>query len=173
MTIMNPCDVCSGSGRSWQPANLSLNIPEGVKDGDTIRFTGEGEPGERGGRPGDLLCNVTVKPHEHFKRSGDDILVECRVPFVLAALGGSFAVPTLEGPKVLEVKPGLQSGDILKIRGAGVAAVRGGKRGDQLVRVAVDVPKVLTGRQEELLREFAQIGEQVGQWGKMNLKGKT
>jgi len=158
-TITDPCGKCNGRGRIPKKREIEVNIPAGVDDGTRVRISGEGEPGDKGGPPGDLFCYIAVKPHEFFERHENDILLELPITFSQAALGTSLDVPTIEGKREIEVKAGTQSGDVLKIRGAGVQDPRGYGKGDQLVRVVVEVPRKLTKRQEELLREFASTEE--------------
>jgi molecular chaperone DnaJ len=157
--IDDPCRACAGRGKTAKRREIEVGIPAGVADGDKIRVGGEGESGDPGAPPGDLFCFLTVKPHEFFEREGNDVLVEVPITFGQAALGGTIEVPTIEGKKDLEVKAGTQSGEVIKIRGAGIADPRGYGRGDQLVRVVVDVPKKMTKRQEELVRELAKTEE--------------
>lgn len=158
--IGDPCASCAGKGKVSGRVLIDITIPPGVADGVTLTLSGEGEPGVNGGVPGDLLCEVSVKPHPVFKRSGDDVLVDAKVPFVLAALGGSIDVQTLEGKRQLRLQRGVQSNDILKIKGGGFPTGSKSKvRGDLLARVVVEIPTKLTHRQEELLKEF---GREIG-----------
>ncbi|HZV01807.1 MAG TPA: DnaJ C-terminal domain-containing protein, partial [Planctomycetota bacterium] len=157
--VADPCPKCDGRGRIPKKREIEVNVPAGVDDGTRVRISGEGEAGDKGGPPGDLFCYITVKPHEFFERHENDILLEVPITFSQAALGTTLDVPTIEGKRQVEVKPGTQSGDVLKIRGAGVPDPRGYGKGDQLVRVVVEVPRKLTPKQEELLRELAKIEE--------------
>jgi molecular chaperone DnaJ len=157
--VSDPCSPCSGRGRVPKKREIEVQIPAGVDDGTRVRISGEGEPGDLGGPAGDLFCYIAVKPHEFFERHENDILLEFPITFTQAALGCSIDVPTLDGKRSLEVKGGTQSGEVLKLRGAGVSDPRGYGRGDQLVRIVVEVPKKLTKKQEELLRELAKIEE--------------
>jgi molecular chaperone DnaJ len=155
--VSDPCRPCDGRGRIGKKAEIEVNVPAGVDEGTRLRLSGEGEPGDLGGPAGDLFCYITVKPHPVFERHENDILLELPVAYSLAALGGKIDVPTLDGKHSLDLKAGTQSGEVVKIRGAGVSDPRGYGRGDQLVRVVVDVPKKLTKKQEELLRELAAV----------------
>ncbi|MHC4607987.1 MAG: DnaJ C-terminal domain-containing protein, partial [Planctomycetota bacterium] len=107
-------------------------------------------------------CDVFVKQHAYFARRGNDVLLEAPVPFATAAMGGEVEVPTLDGKKMLKVPKGTASGQLLRMRKAGIPALNGRGRGDQIVRAVVDVPRKLTKRQEDLLREFAEIEKQQG-----------
>ncbi|MBI3723170.1 molecular chaperone DnaJ [bacterium] len=154
--VDEPCSACSGRGRIPRKRDIEVQIPPGVDDGTRVRISGEGEPGDPGAPPGDLFCYIAVKPHAFFERHESDVLLELPITFSQAALGGSIEVPTLDGKRDLEIKSGTQSGDVLKIRGAGIADPHGYRKGDQLIRVTVAVPPKLTKKQEELLREFAK-----------------
>lgn len=150
------CSSCSGDGKLMSRVVIDVTIPPGVEDGATLKLSGEGEPGERGGAAGDLLVDVAVQPHPTFKRSGQNILVNIKVPFVLAVLGGSVDVPTLNGDRKVKLGIGVQADDVLRIRGAGVRGSSGKAAGDLLAKVSIDVPKLLSPRQRELLLEFAR-----------------
>ncbi|HUW30404.1 MAG TPA: molecular chaperone DnaJ [Planctomycetota bacterium] len=149
-----PCPTCGGAGATEKPVTIKLHVPPGTSDGDTLRLRGQGEPGLHGGPPGNLYITVHVLPHEYFTRSNSDIIHEAEVDFVTAALGGEIEVPTLTGHAKLKIPPGTQSGQMLRLRGQGIKPPKG-KQGDMLVRLLITVPKKLTKRQEELLREFA------------------
>lgn len=148
------CPVCGAAGSSVKDVTITLHVPPGTSEGDTLRLRGQGEPGVGGGPPGDLYITVHVTPHEFFTRTNNDIVYEAEVDFVTAALGGEIEVPTLAGHAKLKIPRGTQSGTMLRLRGQGVKPPSG-KQGDMLVRVLITVPKKLTKRQEELLKEFA------------------
>jgi molecular chaperone DnaJ len=154
-TIDNPCDRCAGSGRVTRERTLSVNVPAGVEDGTRIRLTGEGEAGLRGGGSGDLYIFLSIKPHPFFQRDGADLY--CRVPIsmVQAALGGEFAVRTLDGGDAkVRIPEGAQSGRQLKLRGKGMPVLRSRDFGDLYIQAVVETPQNLTRRQRELLLEF-------------------
>lgn len=153
--VEKPCRECRGQGLRPRRKKLSVKIPPGVDHGLSIRLPGEGQAGERGGGPGDLYVVLSVRPEEGFERQGDTIYTLCRIPFVQAALGASVEVPTLDGPKKIEIPPGSQSGDEVRIPGAGAYRLRHHGRGDQVVRLLVVVPKKLKKEEEELLRQYA------------------
>jgi len=154
--IRDPCGCCRGTGRVLSTRTIEVEIPPGVDTGTRIRLRGEGEPGDDGAPRGDLYCYITVREHPLFQREGPNLV--CRVPitFSQAALGGEIEVPTLDGTKKLTIKRGTQFGDVYRLKGEGIADPRTGRRGDLLVQVYIEVPKRLTKRQEELLREFAE-----------------
>ena len=151
--ISQPCRQCGGSGRVQVVRTIRLNIPPGVEDGQTLRVPGQGEPGAAGGRPGDLYVKVRVKEDRFFKRKGANVYVEVPISFVQAALGTKIRVRTPHGKKVeLRVPPGTQPGTTFRLRGMGLRTRNA--QGDMYVTVKVTIPKQLTERQKQLLREF-------------------
>ncbi len=152
--ISDPCKSCHGQGRVEETKTLSVKVPAGVDTGDRIRLSGEGEAGADGGPSGDLYVQVHVREHNIFKRDGADLYCEVPIDFVDAALGGELEVPTLDGRVKLKVPAETQTGKLFKLRGKGVAPVRGGGVGDLLCRVVVETPVGLTNKQKELLKEF-------------------
>jgi molecular chaperone DnaJ len=135
---------------------LNVRIPPGVEDGMRLRVAGEGEAGISGGPPGDLYVVLAVNRHPLFEREGPDLHCEVPVPFVHAVLGAEIDVPTLEGKVKLRVPEGTQSGKVLRLRGKGLPSLGSATRGDQLVRIFVEVPTKLSDRQRELLQQFAE-----------------
>jgi molecular chaperone DnaJ len=159
----NPCKTCRGEGRVSRERTLKVRIPSGVEDGSQLRLAGEGEGGLRGGSPGDLYVVLHVREHEFFTRQGDDLLCVLPITFAQAALGAQVEVPVLEGTGRLDVPPGTQNGDVLRLRGKGMPELRGRGRGDACYQVVVEVPRKLNARQRELLAEFEHVssgGEQ-------------
>lgn len=155
--IKNPCGSCNGVGMVQRERSLSVQIPKGVEDGTRIRLAGEGEPGVRGGTPGDLYIFVSIKAHPLFKRDGSDLFCEVPVPFIDAALGGSVEVPTLDGGRTrVAVPAGTQSGKQLRLRSKGMPTLRGGRTGDLYLEILVETPVNLTAKQKELLKAFAK-----------------
>jgi molecular chaperone DnaJ len=160
--ITNPCKLCRGMGLVKKHKKVSLQIPPGVDTGSRLRLRGEGEEGERGGAPGDLYVIIHVEPHELFEREGDDIVYRVSIPFTMAALGGEIEVPTLNGAKKIQIPKGTQPGDVFTLRGEGMPHLHSRGRGDQIIQAAVWVPKKLTKKQEELLKDFATLEEEKG-----------
>ena len=158
--ISDPCSACAGSGRKMKEREITIKIPAGIEEGLTLRIAGEGESGEQGGPPGDLLCDVHIRPHPLFKRAGADVYLELPIGFAQAALGAKLEVPTLRGRKDLKVESGSQGGHITRMKGEGFPRLDGYGRGDQLVELVVEVPSKLTKDQQKLLREFAETEEQ-------------
>ena len=157
--VSDPCSPCKGRGKVLRKREVEVSVPAGVEDGIVLRVPGEGEPGEAGAPPGDLHCVIRVRPHEFFERQDHHVILEVPIAFTQAALGAEIEVPTIDGKERLKIKAGTQSGDVYTIRGAGIPDLQGGRRGEQVVRVHVEVPKKLTERQEELLRELAELEE--------------
>lgn len=155
------CRTCRGTGRSHQRDTLRVKIPPGLESGMRIRIAGEGETGLRGGPPGDLYVSIQVKDHRTLTRDGNDIRSTVRIPFPIAALGGTTTVETVDGPVPLEIPRGTASGTEFRLAGKGIAIGRHGrtgKRGDHIATVVVDVPTRLTREQEDLLRKFSDSG---------------
>ncbi len=156
--VETPCHTCSGKGRMRETRSLNVNIPAGVSDGTQIRLSGEGEPGENNGPPGNLYVVLTVAEHDYFKRNNHDILLEININIAQAALGDKVVVPTIDGEETIDIEPGTQTGAILRLKGKGVPKLRADGRtsgeGDQLCIVNVAVPKKLTPEQRELFEQL-------------------
>ncbi|MSQ01944.1 MAG: molecular chaperone DnaJ [Myxococcales bacterium] len=154
--VRDPCGGCTGTGRTRREEKLKVNIPAGVDEGMQLRLTGKGEAGEPGGPAGDLYVTIRVAEHDVLKRDGTNIIVRRTIPYVLAVLGGELVVPTVDGEETLAIEHGTPSGKVITMRGKGVSAIHGRGRGDQLVQLVVDVPRQLSAREEELLRDLAK-----------------
>ena len=154
--IKEPCKDCRGTGKVRNSKTVEINIPAGIDNDQTMQLSGQGEPGERGGPNGDLLITVRVRPHEIFERRDNDVYLEMPISFVQAALGATLTVPTLDGAVKYDIPEGTQSGTRFRLRGKGIPFIRGKGRGDQYVTVTVEVPKNLSSRQKELLRDFEE-----------------
>jgi molecular chaperone DnaJ len=148
-----PCGTCGGEGLASSEKTLNVRVPQGVADGQRVRLSGRGAPGERGGPSGDLLVTVHVTPHPVLSRRDDDLLITVPVTFAEAALGTKVTVPTLDGPVTVKVPPGTSSGRTLRVRGRGVKKKTGA--GDLLVTVDVAVPQRLTADAREALEKYA------------------
>ncbi len=155
-----PCDTCSGKGYVYQTRTVIIHIPAGIRDGMQIKIAGAGESLLPGMPPGDLYCGIQVAPHPLFFRENDHVVLELPIAFSQAALGAKMSVPTIYGMKKLTIPSGTQTGDILKIKGMGFPNVRGRGKGDQLVKIMVEVPTKLTNEQRLLLEKFADFEEQ-------------
>lgn len=156
--ISDPCPECQGSGRIRTTQTLSVKIPPGVDAGSRLKLRGEGEAGAAGGPAGDLYVVIDVQEHALFGREGTDIICEIPIGFSQLALGAELDIPTLEGKTSVKIPSGTQSGAVFRLKGKGVPNLNGYDRGDQLVRVHVEVPRKLSAKQRDLLEEFAREG---------------
>ncbi len=154
--IENLCKECKGTGAVKRLHKIKLKIPPGIDNGHSLRLTGKGELGIRGGPNGDLYVVVHVKPHEIFRRNGSDILYEARISFPQAALGTKIYVPTLNGKARLKIPLGTQSGTFFRLKRKGIQRLGGWGRGDELVRVIVQTPTKLTRTQKKLLTDLGK-----------------
>jgi molecular chaperone DnaJ len=157
MKVEKACTACRGEGRVAKTTKLNVRIPPGVDTGSRLRSAGNGEAGSAGGSAGDLYIVLSVKEHELFERQGDDLFCEIPIKFTLATLGGTIEVPTLFGKGSLKIPAATQSGTTFRLRDKGMPSLRGGRQGDQLVRVQVEVPQSLSGEQRKLLEDFARV----------------
>jgi molecular chaperone DnaJ len=172
--IASPCPTCHGEGRKTEERTYTVEIPAGIDNGQTLRLTGKGGAGPRGGPSGDLYIHVNVRPHDKFARREYDLVHELHVTMAQAALGIEMKLETLDDSEDIALEPGTQTGKVFHFRGKGVPHVNGRGRGDLIVAVVVDTPTKLTKDQEELLRSFADLrGEQVSEAGGLigKLKG--
>ena len=168
--IHSPCKTCRGIGSVRRQHKVSVSIPAGIDDGQTISLKGQGNAGLNGGPAGDLLITVLVQPHARFERDGTSILLDQEISFSQAALGAEVEVPTLDGKVKLNIPEGTQSGTTFRLKGKGVPFLRNGGRGDQFVTVNVAVPRSMTSTQKNALRRYAEtMGETVEQ---KNIFGK-
>jgi molecular chaperone DnaJ len=155
--IADPCASCHGEGRALKRRTLSVKVPAGVDEGTRIRVAGEGESGVRNAPGGDLYIFVHMKRHPVYAREGTTLVAECPVTFTTAALGGSISLPGIDGATVeLKIPAGIQSGEQLRQRGAGMSVLNGRGRGDLVARVLVETPTRLSGKQKKILEEFRE-----------------
>jgi molecular chaperone DnaJ len=160
--IASPCPDCRGNGRRMEDKSLVVEVPAGVEEGSTLRLTGRGASGGRGGPAGDLYVHLRVRPHDRFVREGPHLHHELHVAMTQAALGTSLSFETLDGEEELVIPPGTQTGREMRLRGRGAPYLQGRGRGDLIVTVAVDVPTDVPKAQEDLLRQLAaERGEPV------------
>ncbi|MCM3002542.1 molecular chaperone DnaJ [Priestia koreensis] len=158
--IRDKCKTCHGDGKVTKTTKINVKIPAGVDDGQQLRVSGQGEPGVNGGPQGDLYVVFQVRSHEFFERNGDDIYCEMPLTFAQAALGDEIEVPTLHGKVKLKIPAGTQTGTKFRLKGKGVANVRGYGQGDQHIQVRVITPAKLSDKQKQLLRDFADLSGQ-------------
>jgi molecular chaperone DnaJ len=171
--IKDVCTNCRGTGKVKKNRVVKIKIPAGVDSGHRLRISGMGEPGERGGPSGDLYIVLYVKPHKIFKRTGVDISCTHSISFVKAALGGTTTVPTLEEKVNLKIPAGTQPNTIFKLRGKGVYKIGTNQRGNQYIKITVDIPKKMNDKQKILLLEFAKLsGENIEKLGEKDIFAK-
>lgn len=152
--IDKPCRTCAGKGRIRHTVEQSVDIPAGIDDGQVINLRGGGDAGANGGPAGDLRINVNVRPHPIFERNGYDVYCEIPITFAQAALGAEITVPTIDGKVKFTIHEGTQPGDEFKLRGKGIQRLNYSGKGDQYVKITVEVPKDLSKAQKEKLKEF-------------------
>lgn len=155
--IEDPCPTCHGSGAVTSAKRYRVNIPAGVSDGGRVRLAGKGEPGRRGGPPGDLYVVTRVSPSPVFARRGENLEVEVPLTVPEALAGADIEVPTLRGRKTLRVKPGTRHGTVQRLRGEGPPKLRGEGRGDIHYRFVLDMPSKLTKEQEQAVEELSKV----------------
>ncbi|MBI3821060.1 MAG: molecular chaperone DnaJ [Planctomycetes bacterium] len=158
--ITDPCARCRGRGQVRVTRKIDMSIPAGIDSGDRRKLRGEGEPGEAGAPPGDLICEVHIREHSMFRREAEHLICQVPITFSQAALGAEIEVPSLDGAVTHVIRPGVQSGDVVRVPGKGMPIVgAGGRRGDLHVMLIVETPRNLSKRQEELLRELAELDQ--------------
>ena len=155
--VTDPCRDCRGTGRVRKTRAIEVDIPQGINHGQTIQISGRGEPGQRGGSAGDLLITIRIKPHPIYKREDYDVYIEMPITFVEAALGATIRVPTIDGIVEYDIPEGTQTGTVFKLKNKGIPYIRGKNRGDEYVMVEVEVPKNISQKQKEVLREFEKL----------------
>jgi molecular chaperone DnaJ len=158
--VHQPCSSCRGNGLVNRQRKISVAIPAGIDDGQTISLRGQGHAGKNGGGRGDLLITVSLRRHEFFERDGTSVLYRMPISFVQAALGSEVEVPTLDGKVKYSIPEGTQTGAVFRLKNKGIPALYGSGRGDQFVTVVVETPKNLTSEQKEL---FKQLGKVLGE----------
>jgi molecular chaperone DnaJ len=153
--VKEHCPACGGSGRQLKRRKVTVKIPAGVHEGQAVRIQGEGEAGEQGAPPGDLHCYIAVKEHPIFSRHNNDLVCQIPISFTEAALGAKIEVPTLKGTDQLDIPSGTQHGEVFKLKGKGLPDIRSYRSGDELVQILIEVPRKLTEKQRQLLKDFA------------------
>lgn len=154
--IKNPCQKCHGVGRNRVQKRVTITVPAGVDDGRILRVSGEGDCGVNGGPPGNLNVSISIRPHPIFTREGYDIHCDVPITYAQAVLGDEITVPTIDGNVKFNIPEGTQNGARTRLRGKGVKFLQREGRGDQYVKVNIEVPKNLSKKQKELLREFEE-----------------
>ncbi len=163
--IKEPCSQCNGKGKVRKVKKLEIEIPRGIDNDQSIRISGKGEPGEKGGPTGDLFVTITVKPHNIFTRKGTDLYCDVPITFTQAALGADITIPTIDGEIQFTIKESTQTDTVISLKDKGFPNIRNPKfRGVLYVTVKVQTPTKLTARQKELLKELAEeSGDEVNQ----------
>lgn len=156
-TISKPCPGCRGDGIRTEQDSFTVDVPAGIDHGQTLRLSGRGAAGPRGGVSGDLYMHVSVKPHPRFERQGNDLVHILHVPMTQAALGAEFEFKTLDDVESVQLEPGVQTGEVLRFPGKGVPRIDSRGRGDLLVQIIVDTPTKLSKEEENLLRQLAEL----------------
>ncbi len=161
--VTSPCKSCNGSGLQMRKRTITVKVPAGVESGSRLKISGEGEQGPNGGPAGDLYVVMHVRKHDIFERHGNDILGVVSISFALACVGGEIEVPTITGGKAkMKIPSGTENGQVFRLKGNGIPYLGSYGRGDQLVKINVAVPKKLSQKQRELLKEFARLsGEDI------------
>jgi molecular chaperone DnaJ len=160
--IASPCPDCRGEGRRADERKYTVDIPAGVDSGSTLRLSGRGAVGPRGGPPGDLYVHLRVKEHPRFQREGANLVTELHLPYSQAVLGATVPFETLDGAEELEIPRATPPDTVFRLRGRGVPHLERRSRGDMLVKLRIDVPTELTEGEEATLRQFAEMrGEEV------------
>jgi molecular chaperone DnaJ len=158
--VTDKCVACRGNGRVRVNRKIEVAIPAGIQDGQVVRVQGEGEPPRReagpGGARGDLHVVVRVAQDDRFERNDDDLVMPVAIGFAQAALGGSVEVESLDGPVTIEVKPGSQHGDVVRVQDRGLPNLRSKRRGELVAMLMIHVPRKLNERQKQLLQEYAK-----------------
>lgn len=157
--IREKCTDCRGTRHVARSSKITVRVPAGVDNGMQLCLRGEGEDGENGGPAGDLLVEIHVKPHSLFERDGKHLTCQVPITFAQAALGTEIDIPILSGKQRITVSPGTQAGEVMRMRGQGMPDPHGGARGDLHVQFHVEVPKKLSKKQEELLRQLAELDD--------------
>jgi molecular chaperone DnaJ len=164
--ITKHCKKCHGGGVVEKTRKLNIKLPPGIDNGSQLKIRGEGEVSARGGSRGNLYVAVHVKEHAIFSRAGNHLLLEAKIGIHQAALGSEIEVPTLDGKVRLKIPHGTQPGRVFRLKGKGIKDVHGYGVGDQMVRIAVDIPEQLTGEEKKLLEQFGKSRDH-------SMKGKS
>jgi molecular chaperone DnaJ len=171
--IADPCPSCRAQGRVRAQRDLELDIPAGVADGMRLQLAGQGEVGFAGGPSGDIYLEISVRPHPIFSREGDDLVANLEVPLADAALGFELEIESLDGPTKVEVKPGVQHGERVSVRGLGATRIRGKGRGDLVLEVKLLTPSRLDGKQKALFKQLKDMfGNDGPRLGSRRVRGR-
>ncbi len=158
--IHSPCKDCNGTGRQRRRKTIKVSVPAGIDNGQTISLRGQGNAGKNGGAAGDLLILITVRPHQLFRREGNNVYCDAPITFTQAVLGGELEIPTIDGKVKYDIPEGTQTGTTFRLKGKGIPSINGRGRGDQYVTVHIETPRNLSREQKEALKKFSEaLGE--------------
>ena len=158
--IHSPCKDCNGTGQQRRRKTIKVSVPAGIDNGQTISLRGQGNAGKNGGPAGDLLIVITVRPHQLFRRDGNNVYCDAPITFTQAVLGGEMEIPTIDGKVKYDIPEGTQTGTTFRLKGKGIPNINGRGRGDQYVTVFIETPKNLNREQKEALKKFSEaLGE--------------
>ena len=158
--IHSPCKDCNGTGRQRRRKTIKVSVPAGIDNGQTISLRGQGNAGKNGGAAGDLLILITVRPHQLFRREGNNVYCDAPITFTQAVLGGELEIPTIDGKVKYDIPEGTQTGTTFRLKGKGIPSINGRGRGDQYVTVHIETPRNLNREQKEALKRFSEaLGE--------------
>jgi len=152
------CRNCGGDGRAKKEEEITIEVPAGISDGQTISLERKGEAGSKGSIPGDLYINIRVKKHQKFSRKSNDILSKEYIPFSTAVLGGKVEIDTISGKLILKIPSGTQSGDVFRLKGEGIPDLHGRGKGNQMVEVIVKTPKNISREQKRIIESLRNQG---------------
>lgn len=170
--IKTPCKTCRGQGVEKKNKKFDATIPAGINEGERILLRGQGNAGRRGGGPGDLIVEISIRPHPVFIRRGQDVFCEVPLSFAEATLGGDIQIPTLEGKETFKIPEGTQTGTQFTLKGKGIQSVRGTRRGNLYFTVQVEIPRNLSSKQKDLLRAFEESCNNTNLTGKSSFSEK-
>lgn len=163
--VKTPCSDCNGQGLKMQQSKINVRVPAGIDRGQRLKLRGEGEAGTEGAPAGDLYVQVHVKDHPIFRREEHEIICDAPISYATAVLGGEIEVPTLEGKINLKIPTGTPSGKVFRLREKGIVVLGTNRRGDQHVRVMVEVPKRVSDKRRKLLEQLAEVEKEEGDAG--------
>ncbi len=158
--IKTPCSDCRGTGKQVSESKLKVKVPAGIDNGQRLKLRGEGEVGSGGGPNGDLYVQIAVKPHEIFQRQEHEIILDWPISYADAVLGREIEVPTLDGPTLVKIPAGTTPGKVFRIRNRGIQVLGSNRRGDQHVRVTIDVPKRVSDDEKKILEKLREYDQQ-------------
>lgn len=161
--VKSPCTECNGQGLKMRQSKINVRVPAGIDEGQRLKLRGEGEAGTEGAPAGDLYVQINIKEHKNFRREEHEVICDSVIPYATAVLGGEIEVPTLDGKINLKIPAGTPSGKVFRLREKGIVVLGTNRRGDQHVRVMVEVPKRLSEKRRKLLEQLAELDKEEGE----------